>query len=136
MITTDKTRRAIEAIKTEKLDNFHGSLPDYLIECLETLQTPPTASDAHFIKAELAFIMKEPNQAIRIGEMEECIDDWCSVASIEIDSTPANTIIPIISGADAIDKGLIEFEGKLKDWHLNVSLGLALAGVLSYLIWG
>ena len=135
MITTDKTRRAIEAIKTESLAYFNGSLPDYLIECLESLETAPSASDAEYIKKELAFIITAVKPSIRIGEMEECIDDWCSVAEIKIGSESAIKLEELPTGLDTIDRGLIDFDSKLKYWHLSLSAGLIFLAVTSFLIW-
>ncbi len=142
MITTDRTKRAIAALKNNDSTYFHGDLDDYLTECLESLQLAPAASDAEFIKKELAFIMSVSNPAIRLGEMEVCIDDWCGIAQSEVPSDPVIKVGAIANppmtelGEDAIDKSLIKFEDKIENWHLSISFGLILLGAVSFLIWG
>ena len=143
MITTDKTRRAISALKNTDRDFFHGDLDDYLIECLESLQLAPAASDAEFIKKELAFIITASNPAIRIGEMEECIDDWCCVAQREVSSNPDIKVGYIeddslvqLTEKDMMDSGSIDFDSKLKYWHLTFASSLIFLAATSFLIWG
>lgn len=41
MITDNNNKRAIEALKRGDTAYFHGSLCDYLIEVLESLEEPP-----------------------------------------------------------------------------------------------